>query len=271
LLYGSYGLGFRSGGFNNSGSAATVDTFINGVITSLPGGERITIADDFEKEVSHSVELGFRATLGGGRVTLDGSVYRTWVNDMQFAEFIVGNFGLLRVVSNIDEVTITGGELGFNARVTDRWSVDGGFSIVDSRIDKNSSRPLTEGNESPYSPRYTATFGSTYIIPITSTVDFVGRLDYSLVGPTWFHTVQDETVQNLFNLPMSFKPSRRDSFELLNLRAGVESDTWSATVFVRNLMDEEYLEEVLSAPEFGGSFVHPGARRAWGVEVTYRF
>jgi iron complex outermembrane receptor protein len=31
-IFGSYGVGFKAGGFNNSGSAATVDIFINGFI-----------------------------------------------------------------------------------------------------------------------------------------------------------------------------------------------------------------------------------------------
>ena len=34
---------------------------------------------------------------------MNGAVYKTDVTDMQFFEFLVGSFGLLRVVSNIDE------------------------------------------------------------------------------------------------------------------------------------------------------------------------
>ena len=40
---------------------------------------------------------------------------------------------------------------------------------------------------------------------------------------------------------------------------------------IRNLTDEEYLEEVITAPEFGGSFIHPGSLRRAGVELAYRF
>ena len=46
------------------------------------------------------------------RLRVNGAGYYTDVSDMQFFEFFVGTFGLLRVVSNIDRVDISGVELG---------------------------------------------------------------------------------------------------------------------------------------------------------------
>jgi iron complex outermembrane receptor protein len=40
---------------------------------------------------------------------------------------------------------------------------------------------------------------------------------------------------------------------------------------VKNLLDKDFLQEVIPAPEFGGSFIHPGSERAWGVELSYSF
>ena len=37
------------------------------------------------------------------------------------------------------------------------------------------------------------------------------------------------------------------------------------------LVDEDYLQEVIPAPEFGGSFIHPSDLRAYGVEVTWQY
>ena len=62
-----------------------------------------------------------------------------------------------------------------------------------------------------------------------------------------------------------------DSYTLTNLRTGFENSNWSITAFVSNATDEDYLEEVIPAPEFGGSFIHPGAQRRAGLEVTYSF
>lgn len=98
-----WGVGFKSGGFNNAGSAATVDTNFNVPLAASAGFVPIIITDKFETEVSRSVEVGFKARYG--RVKLDGAIYHTEVDDMQFFEFFVGGFGLLRVV------TIKGGRV----------------------------------------------------------------------------------------------------------------------------------------------------------------
>ena len=51
----------------------------------------------------------------------------------------------------------------------------------------------------------------------------------------------------------------------------MEGENWSATLWGRNLTDEEYLQEVIPAAEFGGSFVHPSAQDSYGVDLEYRF
>ena len=43
------------------------------------------------------------------------------------------------------------------------------------------------------------------------------------------------------------------------------------TAFARNLFDEEYVGEVIMAPEFGGAFVTPGTYRTAGVEFQWDF
>ena len=37
------------------------------------------------------------------------------------------------------------------------------------------------------------------------------------------------------------------------------------------LTDENYSEEVIPAPEFGGTFDHPGSQRRYGVELSLDF
>ncbi len=65
--------------------------------------------------------------------------------------------------------------------------------------------------------------------------------------------------------------SRRFSFENVDVRAGIRSENWSVIAFARNVTDEDYLEEVIPAIEFGGAFDHPGAERRYGLELSYRF
>lgn len=294
-VFGSWGVGFKAGGFNNSGSAATVGIFINGFINCFNplgicfaddlGVTLPTINDEFKKETSSAFELGFNSSLANGRVHLNGAAYYTEVDDMQFFEFFVGTFGLLRVVSNIDKVEIKGLELGADFVANDYLRFYAGANFLDSEIKKNSSRPDTVGNESPYTPKYTVNVGADVNFPITDSVSFIGRVDARFVGETWFHTVQKGQNPTIF-MPLielgfgagagalgvgEYSVSRRDNYSIVDLRMGVAMNNWTLTGFATNLTDEKYLEEVIPAPEFGGSFDHPGAERRIGVELSFRY
>lgn len=264
-LFANWGIGFKSGGFNSSGSQATIDLFINDAL-----GTNVSIEDFFRKETSSAFELGFKGSYFDDRLTLEGAGYYTSVEDMQFFEFFVGAFGLLRIVNNIDDVDIYGVEFAANAALSENFSIFGGFNILDSEIKGNAVRPNTVGNKAPYTADYTVNAGIQAQFPITNEIEFVSRADYSLVGPTWFHTVQDQDNTSLFG-PANFGRTERDAYGTVNLRIGIESDMWAITGFATNLFDKEYLEEVIPAPEFGGSFIHPGDKARYGVEVLYRF
>lgn len=292
-LFASWGVGFKAGGFNNAGSAATVDIFINNFINnqisdfadqindSLPN-----ITDDYRKETSSAFEAGFKSSLLDGRLNLEGAAYYTDVTDSQFFEFFVGTFGLLRVVSNIDELELYGFEFAANARMTDWWSLYGGVSVTESEIKANASRPDTVGNKAPYTPDYTLNFGSQFDFDVDEDYSFLARADVTVVGPTWFHTQQGGTNATIFN-PLfalsifgpdsgalgnaDFSNARRDAYTTLDVRAGIQGENWALMGFARNLTNTNFLEEVIPAPEFGGSFIHPGSRRSYGIELSYRF
>lgn len=279
-LYGNWGIGFKSGGFNNQGSAAIIDQAFNRFI-----GTNILINDQFRKEVSSAFEAGIKGDLLGGRITYDLAGYYTTIDDMQFFEFFVGSFGLLRVVSNIDKVEIYGGELNLTAKVAEGWTLFGSLNVTESEIKKNASRPVTVGNKSPYTADYTLNLGTQFEVPITNSVDLVGRVDYRLTGPTWFHTLQNNTNPTLFSglLPGSalglpsfvgdadYSITRRDAFDVVDARIGVQTDRWSLFAYAENLFNKKYLSEVITAAEFGGSFISPGGRQRFGVELGYKF
>jgi iron complex outermembrane receptor protein len=297
-LYASYGYGFRSGGFNSSGSQATVEVFYGnlclgpstpfdtGLGFDLPLGlpactpesvRNLTdVNDDYEKEVSKAAEIGFKSTLLDRTLAINGALYHTDVEDMQFFNFFAGPFGLLRVVTNLDEVTIQGFELDFNWRANDYFSLFGGYGYTDGEIDRYDGRPYTEGNNLPYAPEYSGNAGAEFTIPLGgSGLELVARIDGVFVGETWFHPVQDETVPNLptaFGFGQgNYGKQKRDPYELLNARLTLRGERWRATAWGRNVTDEDYLQEVIVAPEFGGAFIHDSIGRTYGFDVAYTF
>jgi iron complex outermembrane receptor protein len=270
-LYGSWGVGFKSGGFNNQGSNATVEIFYN-----QPLGTDLLIEDQFDKETSSSFELGFKSDVTD-TFFLEAAIYRVDVDDMQFFEFLVGPFGLLRVVSNIDEVEIEGAEVGFSWAASNHFTFFGGWNWTDSEILANSSRPSTVGNKSPYTPDYTGSLSLDVSYPVSNKWVLTGNILGSFVGPTWFHTVQDQTNISLFELGFpglgtaDYGRAKRESYETLELRVGLIRDKWSVTLWGSNITNTKALEEVIVAPEFGGSFIHPARLRRWGVDLGFRF
>ncbi|MDP3676843.1 MAG: TonB-dependent receptor [Novosphingobium sp.] len=279
-IYGNWGIGFKSGGFNNQGASTIIDQNFNQFINA-----GVTIADQYRKERSSAFEAGIKGSLLDNRVTFDLAGYYTRINDMQFFEFFVGSFGLLRVVSNIDKVEVKGAELNVGAKIVDGWKLFGAVNVTDSEIKKNRSRPYTVGNKSPYTADYTINLGSEMNAPLTDTIDLIVRADYRITGPTWFHTVQNQERPTLFSglLPISalalpafvgnarFDVARRGAFGVLDLRAGLDFGQFTIAAFANNMLDRRYVAEAIPAIEFGGSFISPGARRLAGVEVGAKF
>ncbi len=131
------------------------------------------------------------------------------------------------------------------------------------------------GNKSPYTAAWTVNLGSQIDTPLSDSIDLTFRADYRITGPTWFHTVQNNTIPNFFFgdnvLEGNLANSQREAYGTLNLRAGLSGDNWNLTVFGNNVLSRRYLAEVIPAPEFGGDFISPGARSMIGVEVGFKF
>ena len=278
-IYANAGIGFKSGGFNNSGAAQIIsNNLVNGPTlldelltgTAANVNSEVTITDNYEKETSTAIELGVKGT--SGALTYELAGYYTEVEDMQFFEFFVGTFGLLRVVNNIDEVEIMGLEGSLKYDVNNDLSVFGSFNYLDSEITANSARPSTVGNKSPYTSEYTLNIGADYSKELNNGSELTARLDYRVTGPTFFHTVQGvNTSQWASFAPGDFSIAERDEYGVLNARIGISSGNLQVTAFARNLFDEKFLAEVIPAAEFAGSFVSPGARRLVGVEASLSF
>ncbi len=269
-LFGSWGVGFKSGGFNNFGSQATVDNFINTPVVIPAGAPPVLISDQYDEETSSAFEAGFRTSVGD-TIQLNGAAYYIKVDDSQFFEFFVGQFGLLRVVSNMDEVEIYGLELAATWSPFEWLDFQANGNYNDTEINKNKSRPDTEGNDAPYTPEYTFYLSGDVTWPITPNLDLIGTLSITGTGQTWFHSVQDQERPTIFAAPGRYDVTERDSYELVDLRAGVAGETWTLVAVGRNIFDKNYIREVIPAPEFGGSFNAPGDESWWGVEFTMNF
>ena len=278
-VYASWGRGFRSGGFNSIGSEDLINFWYNAGYGG-PGeavGAGLSIRDEYDKEVTDSYELGLKTMWFEDRLRVNAAVFRNDIDDNQFFEFFAGPFGLMRVVTTIDKAQVSGFEADFTWQVADMFRLYGGVGLLDSEIKENRNRPLSVGNDMPQAPEETFNLGGQFDFPMGETWNLMARVDWSYVGDMWFHTLQGErtpTIWQVFfgpGIEQDFSRAKRDAFDTVNARLALSNENWTFTVWGRNLTDENYLQEVIPAPEFGGSFIHPSALRSYGLDVTYQF
>jgi len=239
-IYGSWGIGFRSGQFNQNGVAAVAEgAGVNGV------------ADSVDQEETETLELGFKSELLDGRVRLNGSVFDTTVDNSQYFVFI-GEVGA-QVLVNIGEVDIRGGEIELLAQVADGLDVYAGYGITDSEIKDYATNPAVVGNDAPYVPESTFNIGGQYRFPISDAINGLVRVDYEHRGKQYWDP-ENSTA--------------RSALDLVNARIGIEStnETWSLMASINNATDEEYNSEWV-----GGGFAHAAPPRIWTVDFRYNF
>ena len=274
-VFGSYGYGFRSGGFNSSGTRETLLQFFGNL--ALPDGtpNLNNLSDDFKKEVSKAAELGFKASLFDNQLTLNGALFHTVDKNGQDFSFFAGPFGSLRVVTNIDKAILKGVEADFRWKPSRQFSIFGGIGITDSEIKKYTTRPYTVGNKVPYVPAYNGNLGVEYRLPVSDSLDIVTRVDETFVGKTWFSPVQDQILPNFFTAfgfgRGDFSKQYRKAYATTNLSVTAQGDNWDISFWSTNLFDKKFLAEIIPAPEFGGSFIHNSYGRTFGVRASHRF
>lgn len=227
MLYTTYSEGFRRGGGNGGrrGSIFAADG---------PFGS-------FESDTLKNFEIGSRNTLMGGRATLNVTYYTMKWEDIQIqtedpqpAFFAVG-------ILNFPEAQIDGVEADFNFAVTEQFTLNGAVGYNNAEIseeavlfpDTDDERILPDGTRLPLMPEWK--------FSVTGRYDFNNTLLNSepfLLG-TW--TYSGDTLNSLGGVQVSIGQAdvrKTDSYNIFNLRFGLDNDSWSAALFVDNLFNE---------------------------------
>ena len=252
-LYASYSRGFRSGGFNQTG-----------VATAAAAGGFAGVGDIFKAEHDESYEVGFKSRLLDNRLALNASAYLTHSKDGYFFVFLASNS--TQNLGNIPEVRYEGFDADATLKITDDISADAGFGYTDSKVTKyyNATFPQYDfriGEQAPLVSRWTADLGGQYRPRLTDKLHALVRLDWELIGPTYFWE-SDPDVVNDGATPVF----ARKTVGLLNARVGVEANDWSLVFWAKNLNNHIY-----NAEYSPGGFVFKALPRRWGIDLTKKF
>ena len=234
-LFADYGIGFRSGQFNQSGAAAQAN---------LP-----TVLDLVKAESASTAEAGIKAKLFGGKLKVKATGYYTIDKNPFYFVFVPA--ANAQVLVNIDKGEIYGGEIEANVSIVDDLDIFASYSLAHSKITKFGFSPVLVGNRLPYIPRDGGVIGAQYRFAMNDDLGVFMR------GEVEHHGKQYWDPQN---------SSARSSFRIVNLQLGIEgaAQTWSLTGYVRNLADKKY------NAEFTGGFVQPAQPRTYGLDFTYK-
>ena len=302
-LYVSYSEGMLAGDFNTDFAAADQQERAQYIAQDSSVGEML------EAESLEALEIGWKQQFWDGRGQMNLAFYtQTWENikgrssflinetcrsgDIGTAQCPVGSLGDTRGIFDSDgnrigdfynsrntlipgDADIWGIELDLKVALSDRTMAGFSLSHIDSEYDGysfNFVKPVAgysnmTGNQTPRQPQDTMSAWVSHDFDLFGQGGF-WRLD-------WFH--QGESYVDESNL------ARLDSYNIFNLRAGIEWENILAEVFVMNLTDEEAWQtgarwtDFSSPTQFAyltakqGVAVSPLDKREVGLRVNWKF
>ncbi len=244
-LYISVGRGYKAGGFNLG--------------SDLPANQIL-----FNPESDLSYELGYKADVGGHRLRLNADVFYTKRKDLQLQtgeqldpanpnDFVLYNMNVA-----------SGRNYGFESDLAwtpvDLIEFGASMGLLNSRYHGLRLDGGTLPDRSlPHAPSWQGSVSAT----LHAHAGLFLRAD--LTGRGSFY----------YDLP-ALDPYSSHAYVLLNLKAGVSRDHWSADVWIRNVTDRNYAVRGFYfgdvPPDFPAQqFVQLGAPRQFGATVSYSF
>jgi iron complex outermembrane receptor protein len=223
LIYFTYSEGFRRGGVNSAKQG-----------TFAEGGDLHAYSPDTIK----NYEFGFKGTSSSGRFQLNATFYHMVWDDIQIqvndpdADFF--SLGIM----NLAEAEIDGVEASISWIPGDNWLISGmlGYNnaeLSEDAVDEDLGVALPKGQRLPLMSKLKTFVDAKY----TSPREVLGG-NYWVLG-NW--TYRSDSLNSLGGLggTASLNETRtHPSLHTLNLRTGLDWDTWSTQFFITNLLNE---------------------------------
>jgi outer membrane receptor protein involved in Fe transport len=219
LVYGTYSEGFRPGGTND--------------IAFVAEGDPIP-PEGFGSDELKNYEFGWKTEWLDNRLTFNGAIYYIEWEDLQTATFFPNS--PFNVVQNAGEAEITGIEFDVSATPIDNLFLSLVGSIQNAEFTDDvpgaSSDPdglfARDGDDIPNVPDYQLGAVAEYTWPgLFANADASVRVDWSY---------QDDRIISPNNPATDID---LDSYHLVGLRAGLDTENWTAALYVKNLLDED--------------------------------
>jgi iron complex outermembrane receptor protein len=254
LAYGHWTQGVRSGGYNLR------NTSFNPADTPGP----------FDEETVDSFEIGYKSTHEWGR--LNAAVFYNTIDDMQREINLPGPIGVIQLIRNTADATITGVEVDGSFGLTDNLILLASVGVIDAgydevRIDLNGDGVIDEADKAldlPRAAELTYSIGFTHDLELGQWGYLTSRINYAY---------RDESAYTDNNLGFITDQSILDAGLDFYSRGG----DWVFSIYGRNILDEvkhggeTQLPVDIGGVPTGGTFSPLAKGRVIGAEVTWSF
>lgn len=239
-VYASWGVGFRSGQFNQNGTGAAASAI------GLPG-----VSDLLKAEEVTTTEAGLKGDFFEHKTRVEASVFRTTQKNAPYFVFVGAITA--QVLVGIDKVDLYGGEFSVTQNLAHGLDAYAGYGYTHSEIKDYALAPADVGKKAPYVPNQSIDAGVQYRFALTSALNLFSRVQYQRLGLQYWDP-ENSTARSPVNL--------------VSARLGVESNDghWSVIGTMNNALDKRY-----NAEWVGGGFATLAPPRTWIVEATYKF
>jgi outer membrane receptor protein involved in Fe transport len=214
----------------------------------------VTVPPTYDPDTLWSYEIGGRYRSPDRRFNMELAVYYNDWSDVQSLEFATG-FPAQYIV-NGNDITGFGVDAAVEWRPIDALtlSLSGGYNNMEYQ---RTTGERLAGDPADYVPQYTLAASANYDFEWATGLPGFARLD-----------LQRTDGWQVFPRNILPAPVFADSQEYLNGRLGMDLDSLSLSLFVRNALDENSV----TYPAFGGLFTPMRPQpRTIGVSLSYAY
>ena len=211
MVYFTASEGYRPGGLNRDPGLAVYG------------------AADYTPDVLTNYEIGWKTTLMDGRMRLNGAIYQSDWQNVQYTIFDFSLSSCCGTVYNLGDAEITGIEVDITTLISDSWELSAAVAYNDGKTVGdyeliNGRLAVPDGTELPNVPEIKANIWTRYGFEMGSLNSYV-QLAWSYTGGSYNEIRPDvRTMQ--------------DSYNYLNLMGGVDMETWGLDLSIRNATNE---------------------------------
>lgn len=276
MLYGSITEGYRDGGLSGD-----VNSFAR-----------------FEEEVLTSYEVGFKSELADGSVRLNASVFYYDYEDLQLElTDILASGAIVMNVLNAGEATLSGAEVELLWAATDNFTLGVNLGLLDTEYETVALRAgvntgfLKDGNEFPAAPSTQISLVPQYAFEaFGGQVNWRTEINYTDASFEDFENggfagsdAGSLTGVGIVNNGFMFNPSLivsptdlvdseiKESNTIVNSSLAFMKDDYEITLWVRNLFDEDIVDQRRYISGVVQNQIRYGNPRTFGVNAKLRF